>query len=125
MRVRVLRRRPCRICRKWFSPHPRAGDRQKTCGSVSCRKAWHARKCREWNRSHSEYFKAIYLTDKLTRLNEESRAGLSLAPPPRFRVGLPRREVQEVIGPQGLVIIEYFSQLSLKRFQRFQEVMRV
>jgi len=28
-------KRPCRICGKWFTPHPRLGTRQKTCGKES------------------------------------------------------------------------------------------
>jgi len=38
-------------------------------------------------------------------------------PRPRFYCGLPRQEVQEVMGIEPLVIIEYLAQLLLRRFQ--------
>lgn len=34
-------KRPCRICKKWFFPNPRLGDRQKTCGTPECQRQWH------------------------------------------------------------------------------------
>ena len=33
------RKRPCRICRRWFYPDPRAGDRQRACGNPDCQTA--------------------------------------------------------------------------------------
>ena len=30
----VLKKRPCKICRRWFPPHPRLKERQKTCGAI-------------------------------------------------------------------------------------------
>jgi hypothetical protein len=121
--VRTSRKRPCRICRKWFVANPRVGDRQKTCGSDECRKRWHVKKCREWNGRNREYFQAIYLARKLSRLSEQRQgargepSAVILPSRPRLLLGLPRREVQEVIGTQALVIIEYISQLLLRRFQ--------
>ena len=35
------RKRPCRICKRWFMPHPRVKDRQKTCGNPPCQREWH------------------------------------------------------------------------------------
>jgi hypothetical protein len=58
---RKSNKRPCRICRKWFTPHPRLGDRQKTCGKEACKRKWHAKKCTEWNKKNRSYFQAIYL----------------------------------------------------------------
>lgn len=121
--VRRSRKRPCRICRRWFVANPRLGDRQKTCGSAECQRLWHAKKCREWNGRNREYFQAIYLARKLSLLSEQHQAARAdppaviLLPRSRLRLGIPRWEVQEVIGAQTLVIIEYVSQLLLRRFQ--------
>ena len=49
-------------------------------------------------------------------------ASRSLPPKSRVKSGLPLGYVQEVIGIQHLIIIEYFWQLLLKRFQ---EVIKV
>ncbi len=35
----MVRKRPCLICQQWFSPHPRTGDRQRTCSAAPRRSA--------------------------------------------------------------------------------------
>jgi len=46
------RKRPCRVCKRWFIPHPRLKDRQKTCGDRLCQGEWHRRKCEQWNHNN-------------------------------------------------------------------------
>lgn len=110
-------KRPCRICRRWFTPHPRLGDRQRTCGDPHCKKEWHRKKCAEWNRENVEYFRSNYLHKKLEGVSGVE--GVAQFCPVRSRSpsGLPQRKVQEVIGVKQFVIIEYFGQLLLRRFQ--------
>jgi len=38
-------KRPCRICREWFTPNNKLKERQKTCGKPECKKEWHKRVC--------------------------------------------------------------------------------
>jgi len=104
------RKRPCRICTRWFLPNPRLKDRQKTCGSEDCQIGWHRRKCAEWNRRNSDYFKANYLQRKLEGTGT-ARAG----PSSRLKSGLPLAYVQEVVGVKPLIIIEYLAQLLIAR----------
>lgn len=129
------KKRPCRICRKWFKPDPRLGNRQKTCGADECKRQWHIKKCAEWNKKNQQYFREIYLAGKLSGLKPTESKPFTLpapklissdlpdlskpvlAPKPRLNLGLPRPEVQEVIGAQALVIIEYIAQVILRRFQ--------
>ena len=59
------RKRPCRVCKRWFIPHPRLKDRQKTCGDQQCQREWHRRKCEQWNHNNVDYFKDNYLDKKL------------------------------------------------------------
>lgn len=112
---RYSTKRPCSICRRWFMPHPRLKDRQRTCGNPTCKKEWHRRKCAEWNQRNGDYFRTNYLQKKL-----DSRATTGQIKS-RLKTGLPIRYVQEVIGTQQLVIMEYLAQLMV---QRFQEVIR-
>lgn len=123
---RHSRKRPCRICGKWFVPHPRLGDRQKSCGAPACRRQWHTKKCAEWNRKNRAVFQESYLNRKL----ESLRAGIAEPPrapppappsPPASPPDYPKRVFQEVIGGQQLIIIEYLLRL-LKR--DVQEVIR-
>ena len=116
-RANVCRKRPCRICRRWFMPNPRLKDRQMTCGDSGCKREWHRRKCAEWNKRNPDYFKANYLQKKIE--NETSKPPSTATS--RFNSGLPLEYVQEVIGIEHLVIIEYFGQLI---YRRFQEVIR-
>jgi hypothetical protein len=102
------KKRPCRICGRWFAPHPRLKDRQKTCADAHCKREWHRKQCAQWNKSNTDYFKSNYLHKKLDP---------ALACKSRFKSGLPLLFVQEVIGIQHLVIIEYLAQLLLLRFQ--------
>ena len=115
------RKRPCRICRRWFIPNPRLKDRQKTCGDPECQREWHKKKCTEWNRRNPDYFRANYLQKKIDSTILPLNQSPSLKLNNRLKSGLPLSYVQEVISIQHLIIIEYFGQLL---FRRFQEVLR-
>ena len=120
-RADVCRKRPCRVCRRWFMPDPRLKDRQMTCGDPRCRREWHRRKCAVWNRENRDYFKTNYLQKKVDTALTSGKPRKTSPPQSRLKSGLPLPYVQEVIGIQHLIIIEYFGQLL---FQRFQEVIK-
>jgi hypothetical protein len=113
------KKRPCRICRRWFLANARVKDRQMTCGDPECKSEWHRRKCREWNRANRDYFRANYLHKKFEAVqSDRSSKAYTRAPPKSLsKSGLPLRFVQEVIGVQHLLIIEYLAQLLTRRFQ--------
>jgi len=121
------KKRPCRVCRKWFTPNPRLGDRQRTCGDEECQRKWHARKCAEWNRRNPSYFKEIYLRGRLESfgnvLPDQSPSSCRINAPPRRSspMELPQEVIQEVIEVKQFIIIEYIMRL-LRR--GFQEVIR-
>ena len=127
--IGTRRKRPCRICGRWFTPDPRVGERQKTCGDAECKRKWHAKKCAEWNQRHAEVFRANYLARKLAAASPPPTPSADVGvpietlpchpPKSRLGLGLPRDDVQEVIGLQALVVIEYLGQ---QLFRRFQEV---
>jgi hypothetical protein len=115
-------KRPCRICRRWFIPHPRVKDRQMTCGDPRCKREWHRKKCADSNRKNAEYFRANYVQKKLDTLSQAKGSARVLTIRNRSPSGLPHGKVQEVIGAEPLVIMEYLVQL-LRR--RLQELIRV
>ena len=51
----MVRKRPCRICHQWFRPHPRAGDRQRTCSAAPCQAERRRRAVAAWRRRHPDY----------------------------------------------------------------------
>jgi len=121
-------KRPCRICRKWFDPNPRLSERQKTCGATECQQRWHARKCAEWNRKNRSYFKEIYISRRLEYSvgnspcpapspSKASRSSGSSPPRRASPLHLPQEVVQEVMGVQQLVIIEYIVRLLSRSVQ--------
>lgn len=106
-----IKKRPCCICRRWFTPHPRLKHRQRTCGDPVCKREQHRRKCAEWNHRNGDSFKSNYLQKKFDSKSKKNQLRS------RLKTGLPKNFVQEVIGVQHLVIMEYLAQLILLRFQ--------
>jgi len=89
-----------------------------TCGDPRCKREWHRKRCAQWNRKNADYFRTNYLQKKLDASPEKGTRGV-LSP---FHAGLLREKVQEVIGVEHLVIMEYFLQLVWKRFQELISV---
>ncbi len=77
----MARKRPCRICRKWFVPHPRAGDRQRACSAASCQSERHRKACEAWRGRQPEYDREDRLRRRLVR--EEGGPGGVQADPLR------------------------------------------
>ena len=122
------KKRPCRICGRWFKPNPRLGGRQKTCGADECQQRWHAKKCAVWNQQNRSYFKEIYLRRRLESCAggspcpspspvSTSRTGGSSSPPSALPLDLPREVIQEVMGGQHAVIIGYILRLLMREVQ--------
>jgi hypothetical protein len=105
------RRRPCKICRKWFLPDSRQIGRQKTCGDPACQKENHRRQCAKWNRTNRDYFKANYLSEKLARTKAPPTSKLNKAPvvipSSRINLDLPKDLLVEIIGVRHLILLEY------------------
>ena len=127
----LRKKRPCRACGKWFTPNPRLGDRQQTCGAKECQRKWHTRKCAEWNRKNPAYFKEIYLRGRLESFGSDPPAqspssctSWRINDPPRRTspLDLPQGVIQEVIGVKQLIIIEYIVRLLTRSVQ---EVIRI
>jgi hypothetical protein len=123
-----IKKRPCRVCKKWFVPNPRFGSRQKTCGAKECQNKWHAKKCSQWNRKNRAYFQSNYLSKKLkTVQNQGSSPGKSHFQLPESGkiLKLPREVIQEVIGAQQFVIAEYLTRVLLRSVQEVIRLQRL
>jgi len=120
------KKRPCRVCGKWYPPNPRLGDRQQTCGGMECQRKWHTRKCAEWNRKNRAYFKEIYLQGRLESFGSAPPAqspftcsSCRINDPPRRSspLDLPQEVIKEVIEVKQLIIIEYIARLLMRGVQ--------
>lgn len=103
------RKRPCKICRKWFLPNPKLKKRQATCGDASCQRKWHRRKCREWNNQNKELYRSNYLQTKLDAASNGSPCSSQID------TGLPAKMVRELIGTPQFVVLQYLGHLILRR----------
>jgi len=72
----MLPRRRCPFCRRWFRPHPRLKERQKSCGRHECRREQKRRFNQKWRNAHPDYFRGTYALQKEkygTRAEEKRR----------------------------------------------------
>ena len=116
MPKKIRRKRPCRICRKWFRPDARQGDRQKTCGDPDCMREWHRRQCEKWNHSNPEYFKSNYLNKKIEQADQKkadqkktASCSAQLTSPKQViqKPALPNDIIVNSFGGTALIIIRY------------------
>jgi hypothetical protein len=96
----MARKRPCRICRRWFRPDPRVGGRQRTCGAVACQRAWHRRSCRDWRRRHPDYDR----DDRLRRRLQAGERAEARRADPLAQVDW--EVAREAMGLQAAVVVE-------------------
>jgi hypothetical protein len=61
----MLRRRRCRVCGRWFNPHPRARGRQHVCSDKACQAERHGRNCSTWRQQNPGYDRERRLRQKL------------------------------------------------------------
>lgn len=116
-------KRPCSICRKWFTPDVRQKGRQKTCGSPSCMKEQHRRQCERWNQKHKEYFQNNYLGQKIEHSQilqtnscqaaSDKKPSLS-TPHPTIPI-LPCDIILTEYDPKTLIVIQYLIYQIIKR----------
>ena len=113
----LVAKRPCRSCRKWFRPHARLGDRQKTCGEPGCIKAWRKKKNREAYKKAREYHRGCALREKLDGDNDpECEAeGKPWGKPTALQ--LPREEMVNAVGIEAATVMEYVSHVVLRRMR--------
>ena len=60
----MFARRRCPFCRRWFHPHPRLNQRQKTCGQSGCCRQQKQKSNEQWRRENPDYFRGVYPQQK-------------------------------------------------------------
>ena len=100
-----VKKRPCRICRKWFMPHPRAGDRQKVCHRASCQAERKRRSQRAWRERNPNYDQKRRLQQRLLVEAKEECPN----PAPVDQVNW--EVVEKVTGPAHRVVTESLGRL--------------
>ena len=104
----VLKKRPCRVCRRWFLPDRRAGDRQKVCSGAECQRQRNSRASAAWRRRNPEHVLGVRLR---ARVNPEGDTGKKtlLSDAPMTRVHWPA--VRNAVGWDVAVITEEIAEV--------------
>ena len=91
-------KRPCSICRKWFTPDVRQKGRQTTC-SPACQRERHRRQCEKGNRRNKAVHKNNYLAKQLENaVTQQAPAGI-------LPIALQRQT--EPVLPMEVIVTEY------------------
>src|ERR1019366_7842290 len=91
------RKRPCRICRRWFRRGPRAGDRQRACDAPECRAARRQKTQASWRNRNRGYAIAWRIDRRATQAQQ---------PPEPLRLPAPLNQLpwdvaKDHFGAQG------------------------
>lgn len=103
----MLKKRPCRICRRRFRPDPRAGDRQRVWSSADCQRERHRRSDRAWHARHPDYDRDRRLRE---RLQVDEAAAMDRPEEPL--AGPARPAAQDAVDLEVLVVIEVLLRLA-------------
>lgn len=96
----MVRKRPCRVCRRWFQPDPRPGDRQHTCSRPECQRERKRRSDGEWRRGNPNYWREDRLRKRVIKQHEREAGELD----PTRRIDW--LVAQAEIGMKASIIIE-------------------
>jgi hypothetical protein len=108
----MLKKRPCRICRRWFYPDRRVGTRQRACSERLCQVARRARTQASWRRRNPDYFTARRLQLRRVSAKEGSILEPLQIPPPLLH--LPWDIAQDEFGPVGSDFIAHMGRVLLR-----------
>jgi hypothetical protein len=104
------RKKPCRICRRWFRPDSRVGTRQRACGKADCQKARRQKTQARW-RGRNPSYAAAYRIDH--RHQSEAAAPEPLRVPPPLNQ-LPWDLAKDQFGGKGADFIGVMGTLLLR-----------
>ncbi len=91
------RKRPCSICRRWFRPDVRVGDRQHACGKPECQTTRRQKTQASWRERNRGYAIAYRIDQRAAQKEPEPEALRLPAPLPQ----LPWELAKDQFGAQG------------------------
>lgn len=106
----MARPRPCLVCSQVFTPHPRAGGRQKTCGSPECQRERHRRNCADWHRRNEGYDRARRATARLAEARKKARQARERSPAPNPVSEIPWDVVRDSVGLEAQRVLREIGQ---------------
>src|SRR5216684_7595554 len=104
------RKRPCSICRRWFRPDPRVGQRQHSCGKTECQASRRQKTQASWRRRNPGYAIA-YRIDQRAAQTQPAPEPLRLPAPLNQ---LPWDLAKDQFGAQGADFIGVMGALMIR-----------
>lgn len=104
------RKRPCTICRQWFRPDRRIGDRQRACGKPECQAMRRQKTQANWRKRNPEYAAAYRIQQRA--IARDPPAEPLRMPPPLNQ--LPWDLAKDQFGAQGADFIGIMGGLLLR-----------
>jgi hypothetical protein len=102
-------KKPCRICRRWFLPDARVGERQRACGKPECQTARRQKTQADWRKRNPDYAIAWRLDQRAAQIPRPE--ALRLAAP----LGqLPWNFAKDQFSPEGADFLGVMSALILR-----------
>lgn len=98
------KKRPCLICRLWFVPNRRAGNRQRVCSKDACQRERHLRSCAEWH-GRERMAELDGRVEARILLAPAEPAGAFEGPSARQVSGLAWDAVRDAVGEQACAVI--------------------
>ena len=105
------RKKPCRICRRWFRPDPRIGDRQRACSRAECQAVRRQKTQAGW-RDRNPSYGAAYRIDQRHPPDPEPAPEPLVAPAPLDK--LPWDVAKDEFGGKGADFIGVIGTLLLR-----------
>jgi hypothetical protein len=104
-----VRKKPCRICRRWFQPDARVGERQRACGMPECQTARRQKTQADWRKRNLDYAIAWRLDQRTAQT----------PPPEPLRFAAPLNQLpwlvaKDQFSPQGADFLGVMSALILR-----------
>lgn len=112
----MLRKRPCRICRRWFVQDRRVGRRQRACSAPACQIARRAKTQASWRRRNPDYFIAHRVQCRRVQAEHVSAVVLPLVLPPPLSQ-LPWDLAQDTFGVVGTDFLGHLGRVLLGAVQ--------
>ena len=105
------KKRPCSICRRWFLPDPRVGNRQTTCSCPACQEARRVRTQHRWRKKNPSYQADYRLRQQAEKLESGEGSSVEMRGPPAEMSGVPWTFAKDAMGAQGVVFMAYLLRL--------------
>jgi hypothetical protein len=105
----MQRKRPCAVCRRWFLPDLRVGDRQKVCGDRKCKVEQRRLLQADWRRRNPDYQVARRLHERASERPLGDASEPYREPAPRGPLTrLPWDVAKDEFGAKGTEFIRVF-----------------